>query len=36
MTDHEGFYLAEPSEVGRAGVVVVHDWYGLLPHVRAA
>jgi carboxymethylenebutenolidase len=36
MPDHEGFYLAEPSGQGRAGVMVVHDWYGLLPHVRTA
>jgi carboxymethylenebutenolidase len=32
MPDQEGSYLAEPS--GRGGVLVVHDWYGLLPHVR--
>jgi carboxymethylenebutenolidase len=36
MTDSEGAYLAEPSQPARAGVLVVHDWYGLLPHVRAA
>ena len=36
MPDDQGFYLAEPSGPGRAGVVLVHDWYGLLPHVRAA
>jgi carboxymethylenebutenolidase len=36
MPDHEGFYLAEPSGPGRAGVLVLHDWYGLLPHVRTA
>ena len=35
MPDDQGFYLAEPSRAGRAGVLVVHDWYGLLPHVRA-
>ena len=29
-------YLAEPSGPATAGVVVVHDWYGLLPHVRAS
>jgi carboxymethylenebutenolidase len=29
-------YLAEPSGPATAGVLVVHDWYGLLPHVRAA
>jgi carboxymethylenebutenolidase len=39
MPDTEGTYLAEPSGApgpggGRAGVLVVHDWYGLLPHVR--
>jgi carboxymethylenebutenolidase len=34
MPDQEGFYLAEPSGPGRGGVLVVHDWYGLLPHVR--
>jgi carboxymethylenebutenolidase len=36
MPDDEAFYLAEPSFPGRAGVVVAHDWYGLLPHVRTA
>jgi carboxymethylenebutenolidase len=36
MPDYEGSYLAEPSGPGRAGVLVLHDWYGLLPHVRAA
>jgi carboxymethylenebutenolidase len=35
MPDDQGFYLAEPSGPARAGVVVVHDWYGQLPHVRA-
>jgi carboxymethylenebutenolidase len=45
MPDERGFYLAEPSGPGgfgglgprppAAGVLVVHDWYGLLPHVRA-
>jgi carboxymethylenebutenolidase len=39
MPDADGSYLAEPSgasgsEGGRAGVLVMHDWYGLLPHVR--
>jgi dienelactone hydrolase len=35
MPDQEGVYLAEPSDPGRGGgVLVVHDWYGLLPHVR--
>jgi carboxymethylenebutenolidase len=32
----EGSYLAEPSGPPAAGVLVVHDWYGLLPHVRGA
>ena len=36
MPDDQGFYLAEPSGPATAGVVVVHDWYGQLPHVRAA
>jgi carboxymethylenebutenolidase len=38
MPDVQGAYLAEPSAPSgpqRAGVVVVHDWYGQLPHVRA-
>ena len=35
MPDDQGFHLAEPSGPARAGVVVVHDWYGQLPHVRA-
>jgi len=35
MPDDQGFYLAEPAGPARAGVVVVHDWYGRLPHVRA-
>jgi carboxymethylenebutenolidase len=35
MPDDQGFYLAEPSGPASAGVVVVHDWYGQLPHVRA-
>ena len=35
MPDDQGFYLAEPSGPARAGVVLVHDWYGQLPHVRA-
>jgi carboxymethylenebutenolidase len=34
MPDQEGVYLAEPSQPGGGGVLVVHDWYGLLPHVR--
>jgi carboxymethylenebutenolidase len=29
-------HLAEPPGPAAAGVLVVHDWYGLLPHVRAA
>jgi carboxymethylenebutenolidase len=36
MTETDGTYLAEPPRVAGAGVVAVHDWYGLLPHVRAA
>jgi carboxymethylenebutenolidase len=32
----KGAYLAEPSQPAGAGVLVIHDWYGLLPHVRAA
>jgi carboxymethylenebutenolidase len=36
MPDDQGFHLAEPSSRASAGVVVVHDWYGQLPHVRAA
>jgi dienelactone hydrolase len=36
MPDDHGFYLAGPSGPERAGVLVVHDWYGLLAHVRAA
>jgi carboxymethylenebutenolidase len=36
MPDDQDFYLAEPSGPAQAGVVVVHDWYGRLPHVRAA
>jgi carboxymethylenebutenolidase len=35
MPDDQGFHLAEPPGPARAGVVVVHDWYGQLPHVRA-
>jgi carboxymethylenebutenolidase len=38
MPDHDERYLAEPSAAPgprRAGVLVLHDWYGLLPHVRA-
>ena len=34
MPNQEWSYLAEPSGPGRGGVLVVHDWYGLLPHVR--
>jgi carboxymethylenebutenolidase len=34
MPDDHGSYLAEPPGPGRAGVVLVHDWYGQLPHVR--
>jgi carboxymethylenebutenolidase len=36
MPDGEEFYLAQPSGTARAGVLVAHDWYGLLPHVRTA
>jgi carboxymethylenebutenolidase len=36
MPDDHGFYLAGPSGPERAGVLVIHDWYGLPPHVRAA
>jgi carboxymethylenebutenolidase len=38
MPDHEELYLAEPSGPSGsegAGVLVLHDWYGLLPHVRS-
>ena len=35
MPGDQGACLAEPSGEARAGVVVVHDWYGRLPHVRA-
>ena len=36
MTETDGTYLAEPPRPASAGVLVVHDWYGLLPHVRSA
>jgi carboxymethylenebutenolidase len=36
MTETDGTYLAGPPRAAAAGVLVVHDWYGLLPHVRAA
>jgi carboxymethylenebutenolidase len=36
MPEDTGDYLAEPAGQAAAGVLVVHDWYGLLPHVRAA
>ena len=36
MTEEAWGYLAEPAGAAAAGVLVVHDWYGLLPHVRAA
>ena len=29
-------HLAEPTGPPVAGVLMVHDWYGLLPHVRRA
>ncbi|MBA3365469.1 MAG: dienelactone hydrolase family protein [Actinobacteria bacterium] len=34
----DDLYLAEPPghTAGAAGVLVLHDWYGLLPHVRSA
>ena len=35
MPDDQDLYLAEPSGAARAGVVVVHDWYGRLPYIRA-
>jgi carboxymethylenebutenolidase len=35
MPDDQDLYLAEPSGAARAGVVVVHDWYGRLPYLRA-
>ena len=34
MPDDHDVYLAEPPGPATAGVVVVHDWYGQLPHVR--
>ena len=36
MTEEAWGYLAEPAGAAAAGVLVVHDWYGLLPHVGAA
>jgi carboxymethylenebutenolidase len=36
MSEGAGSYLAEPAGPAAAGVLVVHDWYGRLPHVRAA
>jgi carboxymethylenebutenolidase len=36
MPEDRGLYLAEPSGPAGSGVVVIHDWYGQLPHVRAA
>ncbi|HEV2927504.1 MAG TPA: dienelactone hydrolase family protein [Propionibacteriaceae bacterium] len=36
MPEDTGDYLVEPAGQAAAGVLVVHDWYGLLPHVRAA
>lgn len=33
---HAEDHLAEPAGPPTAGVLVAHDWYGLLPHVRAA
>jgi len=34
MPDDQDIYLAEPPGGARAGVVVVHDWYGRLPYIR--
>jgi carboxymethylenebutenolidase len=31
-----GAYVAEPAGPPAGGVVVAHDWFGLLPHVRLA
>jgi carboxymethylenebutenolidase len=36
MSENVGGYLAEPDGPAAAGVLVAHDWYGMLPHVRAA
>ena len=36
MSEDAGGYLAEPASPAAAAVLVVHDWYGLLPHVRTA
>jgi carboxymethylenebutenolidase len=36
MHEGDGGYLAEPSRAPTGGVLVAHDWYGLLPHVRTA
>ncbi len=36
MSENAVGYLAEPAGQAAAGVLVAHDWYGLLPHVRAA
>jgi len=36
MSEDARGHLAEPAGPAAAGVLVVHDWYGLLPHVRAA
>jgi carboxymethylenebutenolidase len=34
MSEGARDHLAEPDGRAAAGVLVVHDWYGLLPHVR--
>ena len=34
MPDDQDIHLAEPPGGARAGVVVIHDWYGRLPYVR--
>ena len=36
MDDGGRAYVAEPSGPPVGGVLVVHDWYGPLPHVRLA
>jgi carboxymethylenebutenolidase len=36
MADGGHAYVAEPSGPPVGGVLVVHDWYGPLPHVRLA
>jgi carboxymethylenebutenolidase len=36
MDDDGRAYVAEPAGPPAGGVVVVHDWFGRLPHVRLA